>query len=189
MTNKINSKLGIIPVLDIGSGTNPFVFRYPDAWTIDHPLARLECTDAAGNSSWCRPSDPHVYLDVRAGVNLPTASVRRVVMHYVIGEGRCGVIQAEDSYALFASIHSALVPGGMLYIRSVFRQHHNRGIDVIPFCSSLLAAGFCLKDIDFIPSQSPDMDSFCSSIMAESHQFDEMPVGHRDESSFIVAEK
>lgn len=177
------------PFLDIGSGRNPFLFRYPDALTINHPATAHEYRDSQGRLNHHFPADPHFYRDARKGIGFPDASVQAVLLHYVIGEWGSGIILAGESETLFASIYRALVPGGSVYIRSVFRQHYWRGFDAQPFCSALIAGGFRLKDIDLVPARCPDADSFCKEVVIESDHLEGIPEAYPDRSSFLIAQK
>lgn len=179
----------ILPVLDIGSGRNPFLFRYPDALTINHPNAALHYLTASGYRNPCYPADAHVYLDARDGISFDANSVERVLMHYVIGSSNHAVISGQDCWKLFRSIYLALVPGGFLYIRSVFRHHYASGIDVKPFCSALLSSGFDLKHIDIVPARHEDADYFCKEVVSESAFQEGIPDSFPDRSSFLIAHK
>lgn len=178
-----------VPVLDIGSGRNPFLFRYPDALTINHPATAHHYWDSQGRKNHHFPADPHFYQDVRDGISFPNASVEAVLLHYVVGEWGTGIILASESEALFASIYRALVPGGSLYIRSVFAQHYQCGFDARPFCSALIAGGFRLRDIDLVPARCPDADAFCKKVVTESDHLEGVPEDFPDHSSFLIAQK
>lgn len=177
------------PVLDIGSGRNPFLFRYPNALTINHPATAHDYRDSQGRVNHHFPADPHFYRDARKGIGFPDASLQAVLLHYVIGEWGSRIILASESKTLFASIYRALIPGGSLYIRSVFIQHCQRGVDAQPFCSALIAGGFRLKDIDLIPARCSDTDSFCKEVVIESDHLEGIPESYPDRSSFLIAQK
>lgn len=178
-----------VPVLDVGSGRNPFLFRYPDALTINHPASSLDYWDSQGRANHYFPADPHFYRDARKGIGFPNCSVEAILLHYVVGEWGTAVILASECETLFTSAYRALVPGGSIYIRSVFKQHHQRGFDAQPFCSALIAGGFRLKDIDLVPARCPDADAFCKEVVIESDYLEGIPESYPDRSSFLIAQK
>jgi len=178
-----------LPVLDVGSGRNPFLFRYPDALTINHPAAAQSYTNSQGTANHYFPADAHFYRDARDGIDFRPSSVEVVLLHYVVGESGSGIITSSESAKLFASIYHALVPGGSVYIRSIFKQHDARGLDAQPFCSALIAGGFLLRDIDLIPARSLEADSFCKRVVIESDHLEGIPETFPDKSSFLIAQK
>ena len=189
LTNEKRGWVDVIPILDIGSGTNPFIFRMPGALTVNHPSTGEGCLAGSDTLYLGYPSGAHIYQDARLGIDLPESSVAKVMMHYVIGESKHCVIREQDSYALFASIHRILVPGGKLYIRSVFRHCCGHGFDVVPFCSALLAGGFLLMDIEMIATKYAHTESFCDAIVREHTDFEGMTRDLSDDSCFLTAEK
>jgi hypothetical protein len=178
-----------VPALDVGSGKNPFLFRYPCALTVNHPATAQRYANSQGATNHCFPADAHFYRDAKSGIDFPPCSVEAVLLHYVVGESGNRIITASESAKLFASIYLALVPGGSVYIRSIFRQHDARGIDAQPFCSALIAGGFSLKDIDLIPARSPETDTFCKIVVIESDDLEGIPEDFPDKSSFLIAQK
>lgn len=178
-----------LPILDIGSGRNPFLFRYPDAVTINHPAAKNKYISSQGVINHCFPADAHIYLDARNGIGFPPGSVETVLLHYVVGEFGNSIIKASECAELFSSIYQALVPNGSLYIRSIFRPHYPEGFDVRQFCYALIAGGFSLRDIDLISARCPEADSFCKRVVIESDHLEGIPEKFLDKSSFLIAQK